>query len=91
MEKVTSLSLARPTWVFETITKNENVLTLGRAYFRMTGGLDRALYRVRSFIKGGEDAEKIATELSRLDRTTRQDARAALIESGKNPRLADAD
>jgi plasmid replication initiation protein len=46
MERVTSLSLTLPPWIFRAITKNENVLTLDREYFLLTGGLDRALYRI---------------------------------------------
>ncbi len=46
MERVTSLSLTLPVWIFKAITKTENVLTLDREYFLLTGGLDRALYRV---------------------------------------------
>lgn len=156
MEKVSSLSLTLPVWIFKAITKNENVLTLDREYFLLTGGLDRALYRVarkhagaqqqgwtcgfsalqkktgsdsstkkfaemlrnsikkndlpryqmsattlvdgqpavhfidRSFIRNGEEAAKITAELDRLQQIAREDARAELIDSGKNPRLIPA-
>lgn len=156
MEKVTSLSLTLPPWIFRAITKNENVLTLDREYFLLTGGLDRALYRIarkhagsqsngwicgfaslqkksgsessskkfaemlrnsvkrnelprysmtltnlangepavffvdRAFVKAAEDEARLAEDLERLARLGREDARRGLIDSGKNPRLADA-
>ncbi len=152
MEKVTSLSLTLPTWIFKAITKTENVLTLDRDYFLLTGGLDRALYRIarkhagaqpqgwlcgfpalqkktgsestakkfaemlknsvkrnelpryamtltsladgqpavhfvdRAFLKAAEDNRLVAAELERLAQIAREDARAELIDSGKNPR-----
>ena len=46
MESVRSVSLTLPGWIYRAIIKSENVLTLDREYFLLTGGLDRALYRI---------------------------------------------
>jgi len=46
MEKVRSISLTLPSWIFNAITSSNNVLTLDREYFLVSGGLDRALYRL---------------------------------------------
>jgi plasmid replication initiation protein len=46
MESVRSLALTLPSWIYRAIIKSENVLTLDREYFLLTGGLDRALYRI---------------------------------------------
>lgn len=43
---VRSVSLTLPGWIYRAIIKSENVLTLDREYFLLTGGLDRALYRI---------------------------------------------
>jgi plasmid replication initiation protein len=46
MESVRSIALTLPNWIYRAIIKSENVLTLDREYFLLTGGLDRALYRL---------------------------------------------
>jgi plasmid replication initiation protein len=46
MEVVRSIALTLPSWIYRAIIKSENVLTLDREYFLLTGGLDRALYRM---------------------------------------------
>ena len=46
MESVRSIALTLPSWIYRAIIKSENVLTLDREYFLLTGGLDRALYRI---------------------------------------------
>lgn len=46
MEKVRSISLTLPSWIYSAITTSSNVLTLDREYFLLSGGLDRALYRI---------------------------------------------
>jgi plasmid replication initiation protein len=46
MEAVRSIALTLPSWIYRAIIKSENVLTLDREYFLLTGGLDRALYRL---------------------------------------------
>jgi plasmid replication initiation protein len=46
MKAVKSIALTLPSWIYRAIIKSENVLTLDREYFLMTGGLDRAIYRL---------------------------------------------
>jgi plasmid replication initiation protein len=46
MESVRSIALTLPSWIYRAIIKGDNVLTLDREYFLLTGGLDRALYRI---------------------------------------------
>ena len=46
MEKVRSISLTLPGWIYDAVTTTSNVLTLDREYFLLSGGLDRALYRL---------------------------------------------
>lgn len=154
LEKVKSIVLTLPRWIYDAISKTDNVLTLDRDYFLMTGGLERVLYRMArkhagnqaqgwtcslaqllkksgseasmkkfaEMIKSSVDdnalprykmtmtklqdgspavhfvdrliaeaAEKKAlakAELARIEQIGREDARAALIDSGGNPRHA---
>ncbi len=46
MEAVRSIALTLPSWIYRAIIKSDHVLTLDREYFLLTGGLDRALYRL---------------------------------------------
>jgi plasmid replication initiation protein len=46
MEAVRSIALTLPNWIYRSIIKSDNVLTLDREYFLLAGGLDRALYRI---------------------------------------------
>jgi plasmid replication initiation protein len=46
MEKVKSIALTLPRWIYSAIIKSDNVLTLDREYFLLTAGLDRVLYRM---------------------------------------------
>lgn len=152
MEKVRSIALTLPSWIYSAITSSGNVLTLDREYFLLSGGLDRALYRIARKHAGGQvqgwlctfntlrqktgsDSsekkfaemlkrsvrenklpryemtlkkaadgqpavhfvdrhlagktkidEEIRQELERLNRMDEEDARAALIDAGANPR-----
>lgn len=152
MARVRSLSLTLPQWLYKAISVSNNVLQLDREYFQLTGGLERAIYRIarkhagaqpggwlcrfsvlhkktgsdssakkfsemmKKVIKddklpryqmtltktvNGEpavhfvdrdiaDAARIDAEIARetenLERIAREDARAALIDSGADPR-----
>lgn len=156
MEKVRSISITLPRWIYGAITSSDNVLTLDREYFLLTSGLDRVLYRMarkhagkqsqgwlcsfdqlhqksgsdanakkftemlkkavkanklpryqmtltklqdgspgvhfvdRELVKIAAELEKSKSELARLEQISREDARADLIDSGKNPRRASA-
>jgi plasmid replication initiation protein len=46
MEKVKTIALTLPHWIFRAISNSQNVLTLDREYFLLSGGLERALYRI---------------------------------------------
>ncbi len=158
MEAVRSIALTLPSWIYRAIIKSENVLTLDREYFLLTGGLDRALYRIarkhagsqaqgwvctvaqlhkktgsesstkkfaemlrklvkldklprysmkatttqdgspavhfidRDIVTYAVSRKKLETEAARKERIAIEDARAALIDAGGNPRdLADDD